>query len=64
MYGSSIRSDAASYLSSGTCIENFLAMSNGGDEIWVICLVLLQDKSELNTIVNVNYCKLLAHIFS
>ena len=38
-------------------------MPNDGDKILVICLVLLQDKSELNTMVNVDYCKLLAHIF-
>ena len=42
----------------------FCAMRNGGDETEVICLVLLQDKSELNIIVNVDYCKLLTHVFS
>ena len=29
----------------------------------MICLVLLQDKPEPNTMVSVDYCKLLAHIF-
>ena len=42
----------------------FCTMPNSDDKISVICLVLFQDKLELNTIVNVNYCKLLAHIFS
>ena len=30
----------------------------------MISIVLLQDKSEPNTIVNVDHCKFLAHIFS
>ena len=41
--------------------EKFLNNANGGDEIWVIYLVLPQDKSKLNAMMNVDYCKLLAH---
>ena len=41
--------------------EKFLRTANGGDETWVIYLVLPQDKSKLNAMMNVDYCKLLAH---
>ena len=34
---------------------------NRGDETWVIYLVLPQDTSKLNAMINVDYCKLLAH---
>ena len=42
-------------------LEKFLRNANGGDETWVIYLVLPQDKSKLNATMNVDYCKLLAH---
>ena len=41
--------------------KNFLRNANCGDETWVIYLVLPQDKSKLNAMMNVDYCKLLAH---
>ena len=41
--------------------KKFLRNANGGDETWVIYLVLPQDKSKLNATINVDYCKLLAH---
>ena len=41
--------------------EKFLRNANGGDKTWVICLDLFQDKLKLNAMMNVDYCKLLAH---
>ena len=60
-FGTSSRPKAASYFSTGTHKEKFLRNANGGDETWLIYLVLPQDKSKLNATMNVNYCKLLAH---
>ena len=62
-FGTSSRPKAASYFSAGTHKEKFLRNANGGDETWVIYeyLVLPQDKSKLNAMMNVDYCKLLAH---
>ena len=51
----------ASYFRVGTRREKFLPSANNGDETWVIYLVLPQDKSKLNEMMNVDYCKLLAH---
>ena len=58
-FGTSSRPKAASYFSAGTQ-KNCLRNANGGDETWVIYLVLPQDKSKLNATMNVDYCKLLA----
>ena len=41
--------------------KKILRNTNGGDETRVIYLVLPQDKSKLNAMMNVDYCKLLAH---
>ena len=59
-FGTRSRPKAASYFSAGTQ-KKIIAQCNGGDETWVIYLVLPQDKSKLNATMNVNYCKLLAH---
>ena len=59
-FGTSSRPKAASYFSAGTQ-KKFLRNANGGDETWVIYLVLPQDKSKLNATMNVDCCKLLAH---
>ena len=59
-FGTISRPKAASYFSAGTQ-KRFLRNANGGDETWVIYLVLPQDKSKLNATMNVDYCKLLAH---
>ena len=60
-FGTSSRPKAASYFSTGTHKEKFLRNANGGNETWVIYLVLPQDKSKLNATMNVDYCKLLTH---
>ena len=59
-FGTSSRPKAASYFRAGTHKEKFLRNANGGDETWVIYLVLPQDKSKLNAMMNVDYCKPLA----
>ena len=41
--------------------RKILRNANGGDETLVLYLVLPQDKSKLNAMMNVDYCKLLAH---
>ena len=60
-FGTRSHPKTSSYFSAGTHKEKFLRNANGGDEIWVIYLVLRQDKSKLNAMMNVDYCKLLAH---
>ena len=59
-FGTRFRPKAASYFSAGTQ-KKFLRNANGGDQTWMIYLVLPQDKSKLNATMNVNYCKLLTH---
>ena len=60
-FGTSSRPKAASYFNAGTHKKKILRNTNGGDETWVIYLVLPQDKSKLNATMNVDYCELLAH---
>ena len=59
-FGTRSHPKAANYFSAGTQ-KKFLRNANGGEESWVIYLVLPQDKSKLNATMNVDYCKLLAH---
>ena len=60
-FGTSSRPKTASTSAPGQKKEKFLRNANGGDKTWVICLVLFQDKLKLNAMMNVDYCKLLAH---
>ena len=55
-FGISSRPKAANYFSAMTHKEKFLRNANGGDETWMIYLVLPQDKSKLNAMMNVDYC--------
>ena len=60
-FGTSSRPKTANYFSAETHKEKFLRNANCGDETWVIYLVLPQDKLKLSAMMNVDYCKLLAH---
>ena len=60
-FGTNSRPKIASYFSAGTHKEKFLRNANGGSKTWAVYLVLPQDKSKLNAMMNVDYCKLLSH---